>query len=153
GLIDCLTREEGLESAYAFYEIERAGSGPIQIAPPDILCCVAVRNEAARLPYFVAYYRQLGVARFLVVDNDSSDGTGAWLAQQPDVYVWKSSLSFRKANFGSSWFELLLRRYGVGHWCLVVDADELFYYPECEHLSLPGLCSRLERRGKRAFNA
>jgi len=153
GLIDCLTREQGLDRAYAFYGIERVGFEPIQIAPRDILCCVAVRNEAARLPHFVGYYRQLGVTRFLVVDNDSSDGTRAWLAQQPDVYVWKSSLSFRKANFGSSWFELLLRRYGVGQWCLIVDADELFYYPECERLNLRGLCSRLEKLGKRAFNA
>ena len=153
GLIDCLTQEEGLESAYAFYGIERPDSEPIQIAPQDVLCCTVVRNEAVRLPYFVAYYRQLGVARFLVVDNDSSDGTRAWLAQQPDVYLWTSSLSFRKANFGSSWFELLLRGYGVGQWCLIVDADELFYYPECERLNLRGLCSRLEKLGKRAFNA
>lgn len=153
GLIDCLTRAEGLDSAYAFYEIERAGSETIQIAPQDILCCVAVRNEAARLPHFVDYYRQLGVGRFLVVDNGSADGTRDWLAQQPDVYVWKSALSFRKANFGSSWFELLLRRYGVGQWCLIVDADELFYYPECERRNLRSLCSSLEKRGKRAFNA
>jgi len=153
GLIDCLTREAGLESAYAFYGIERVGLEPIQIAPQDVLCCTVVRNEAVRLPYFVAHYRQLGVAKFLVVDNDSSDGTRGWLAQQPDVYLWTSSLSFRRANFGSSWFELLLRRYGVGQWCLIVDADELFYYPECERLTLRGLCTRLEKLGKRAFQA
>ena len=99
------------------------------------------------------YYRRLGVTKFLVVDNDSSDGTRAWLVRQPDIYVWRSSLSFRKANFGSSWFELLLRRYGVGQWCLIVDADELFYYPECERRTLRSLCSSLEKRGKRAFNA
>jgi glycosyltransferase involved in cell wall biosynthesis len=114
---------------------------------------VAVRNEAARLPYFVDYHRRLGVTKFLVVDNDSSDGTRAWLAGQPDAYVWRSSLGFRKANFGSSWFELLLRRYGVGQWCLIVDADELFYYPECERRDLRSLCSSLESQGKRAFNA
>ncbi|HMK21610.1 MAG TPA: tetratricopeptide repeat protein, partial [Terriglobales bacterium] len=45
GLIDCLTREAGLESAYAFYGIERVGLEPIQIAPQDVLCCTVVRNE------------------------------------------------------------------------------------------------------------
>src|SRR5262249_10101935 len=152
-LIDCLAVAEGLDSAYALYELARVDSKPITIAPADILCCVVVRNEAARLPYCVEHHRRLGVARFLVVDNDSTDGTQAWLVGQPDVYLWRSTLSFRQANFGSSWFELLLRRYGVGHWCVIVDADELLCYPEYEHRSLPSLCRSLERRGKRAFNA
>jgi glycosyltransferase involved in cell wall biosynthesis len=152
-LIDCLTWQDGLDSAYALYGLEHVGAQPVRIAPQDVLCCVVVRNEAVRLPYFVDYHRRLGVARFLVVDNDSSDGTQAWLARQSDVYLWKSSLSFRKANFGSTWFELLLRRFGVGHWCLIVDADELLIYPDCERRSLPSLCSSLEKRGKRAFNA
>lgn len=153
GLIDCLTQQSGLDNAYSFYHLQRVGTTPIDIAPSDILCCVVVRNEAIRLPYFLRYYRQLGIAKFLIVDNDSSDGTRSWLARQPDVYVWKSSLSFKQANFGSSWFELLLRRHGLGHWCLIVDADELFYYPDCEQRTLRMLCNSLEQQDKRAFNA
>ena len=42
-----------------------------------ILCFVTLRNEAVRLPYFLDYYRALGVDHFLVVDNDSDDGSRA----------------------------------------------------------------------------
>jgi hypothetical protein len=75
------------------------------------------------------------------------------LLQQPDVHVWHSPYSFNRANFGSAWFELLLREYGVGHWCLIVDADELLYYPDCESKNLVQLCRELEAKNKRAFSA
>ncbi|MEZ5573714.1 MAG: glycosyltransferase family 2 protein [Halioglobus sp.] len=62
------------------------------------------------------------------MDNDSSDGSLEYLLQQDDVHVWQSPLPFMEANFGAAWFELLLRRYGVGHWCLTVDTDEFLVY-------------------------
>ena len=34
-----------------------------------------MRNEKIRLPFFLRYYRNLGVNHFLIVDNDSTDGT------------------------------------------------------------------------------
>jgi hypothetical protein len=121
--------------------------------PGDVMCCTVVQNEAQRLPFFLTYYRERGIAKFFFIDNDSTDGTLAFLLEQPDVYVWHSPLSFRRANYGSAWFEVLLRRYGQQHWWLMVDADELFVYPACETKTLPQLSCELERRGKKAFNA
>ena len=40
-----------------------------QIAPADILLFSTIRNEKVRLPYFLAYYRRLGVTHFLIVDK------------------------------------------------------------------------------------
>lgn len=150
--VQALVMQNGnLIEAFDHYELTRSDHKAVAIALRDILCCCAVRNEAVRLPYFLAYYRQKGVGKFLFVDNASTDGTLPYLLQQPDVYVWRSSYSFNRANFGSAWFELLLREHGVGRWCLIVDADELLYYPGCETKSLVQLCQELDDKNKHAF--
>jgi glycosyltransferase involved in cell wall biosynthesis len=151
--INLVVAEEGIEAAFAYYELIRQDTKRIEISATDVLCFTAIRNELPRLPHFLDYYRQQGVARFLVVDNQSTDDTLNYLLQQSDVYVWSSSKSFNQVNFGSVWFELLLRRYGIDHWCLTVDADELLYYPDCESKTIPQLCQELEQKHYRAYTA
>ena len=153
GLVNAVVARSGLDEAFRHYALVRKDTKTIEINPQDILCCVVVRNEALRLPYFLSYYRQKGIAKFLVVGNNSNDDSLSYLLDQPDVYVWHSAYSFNRANFGAGWFELLLRRYGVDHWCLIVDADELLYDPECERKNNIRLCKELDRKNKRAFNA
>ena len=46
-----------------------------QIKPQDLLVFSTLRNERLRLPYFLKYYRDHGVNHFLIVDNDSDDGS------------------------------------------------------------------------------
>jgi hypothetical protein len=153
-LVQALVAQEGqLTSAFHHYRLTKSDQRAVIIRPQDILCCCVVRNEIMRLPYFLSYYRHQGIGKFLFVDNDSTDGTVSYLLQQPDVYVWHSPYSFTRANFGSAWFELLLREYGINHWCLIVDADELLYYPDCEGKSLVQLCRELDAKNKRAFTA
>ncbi len=88
-----------------------------------------MRNEALRLPYFLEYYRKLGVDQFFIVDNGSTDGTTELLKAQPDVSLWHTDTSYRRAKFGVLWLNNLLNEFGHQHWCLVVDVDELFVYP------------------------
>ncbi|MCB1395482.1 MAG: glycosyltransferase family 2 protein [Rhodobacter sp.] len=123
------------------------------IRPGDILAFVTLRNEATRLPYFLQYYRALGVRHFLVVDNDSTDESGAFLAEQPDVSLWHTKASYRRARFGMDWMQALLMQHGHGHWCLTVDADELLVYPHLETRPLPALTAWLEDRGEVALGA
>lgn len=151
--INLMVAEQGFEAALEQYELVRKDTKRIDISATDLLCCVVVRNERPRLPYFLNYYRQKGVDKFLIVDNQSTDDTLAYLFQQPDVYIWSSAKSFNQVNFGSVWLELLLRRYGVDHWCLTVDADELLYYPDCEYKTIPQLCQELEQKHYRAYTA
>ena len=77
----------------------------------------------------------------------------SYLLRQPDVHVWSSGCSFNKANFGSAWFEVLLRTYGENHWCVTVDADELLYYPDCETKNLKELTGELDLKRKKALTA
>lgn len=133
--------------------LQRRDDRPADLPEEAIPCFMVVRNEAARLPYCLDYYRRLGVARFFVVDNDSQDGTLDWLLVQPDVHVWHTTASFGGARCGTDWTESLLRAHGQGRWCLVVDADELLVYPGSETRPLSDLCAELDRAGLRALMA
>lgn len=124
-----------------------------RIRAGDILAFTTLRNEMQRLPHFLAHYRALGVRQFLVVDNDSDDGSRGWLADQPDVSLWHTRASYRDARFGVDWMQALLWRYGNGHWCLSVDADELLVYPHHDTRPLPALCDFLDAEDELAFGA
>jgi glycosyltransferase involved in cell wall biosynthesis len=142
-----------LDEAAAWYGLERRDARPLDLDPRDVLCCSVVRNEAPRLPFFLSYYRRMGVRRFFFIDNASTDGTGALLAAEPDVRLWHTAASFRVGLFGSCWFQVLLEKHAVGRWCLIVDADELLRYPDCETRSLRALAADLDAAGKKAFTA
>lgn len=112
--------------------------------PGGIFLFSTMRNEVERLPYFLAYYRNLGVDQFFVVDNGSTDGTAEFLAAQPDVSLWHTDASYKRAAFGVLWLNSLLNEFGHAHWCLVVDVDELFVYPHHETRSLSALTGWLD---------
>ena len=123
------------------------------IAPGDILAFACVRNEGARLPYFLDHHRALGVRQFLIVDNGSDDGSAAMLATQGDVSLWQTGAAYRDSRFGMDWLGALLRRHGAGHWCLTLDADEVLIYPDWQARDLRALTGWLDARGAPAFAA
>ncbi len=129
--------------------INRTGS----IRPDDVLLVSVQRNEAARLPYFLEYYRALGVAHFLFVDNDSDDDSAVYLAAQDDVSVWWTQNSYRESRFGLDWLTWLQIRYCHTHWTLMLDADELLIYDGQDRHDLRDLTAMLDRMGRRAFGA
>lgn len=110
-----------------------------------------LRNELVRLPYFIDYYRRLGVVHFCIVDNGSTDGSQAWLRDQDDVSVWQTDASYKRARFGVDWLNWLLARHGRGRWVLVVDPDEFLVFPHCDRRKLPALTRHLEDRGAGAL--
>lgn len=103
-----------------------------------------VRNEARRLPFFLSYYRRLGVNRFFIVDNGSTDGTLERLRESPDCHTFVTTETMSETNAGMHWIQPLLHRYGHSRWCVVVDADELLVYPDSEVVPLREFCRTLE---------
>ncbi len=124
-----------------------------RIRPGDILLFSTFRDEAVRLPYFLKYYRDLGVSHFLMVDNDSEDGGREYLADQPDVSIWTTKAGYKAARFGVDWLNWLQARHGHGHWCLVVDPDEFFVYPFCDTRPIRALTDWLDVSQLRSFGA
>lgn len=123
------------------------------ISAKDILCFVCLRNEAQRLPFFLAHNRRLGVRHFLIVDNDSTDDSTAILKDAPDVSVWHSPASYKASRFGMDWLTWLMLRHGHGHWCLTLDADEILIYPYWQSRPLSALTEWLDHQGRASFGA
>jgi hypothetical protein len=69
-----------------------------RIKSKDILLFSTVRNEEIRLPFFLDYYRNLGVNHFLIVDNNSSDGTVDYLSAAADISAWQTG--WMQARYG-----------------------------------------------------
>ncbi len=121
--------------------------------PDDLLVFSTLRNERVRLPFFLRYYRDLGVNHFLIVDNDSDDGSREYLAEQTDVSVWITKHSYKRSRFGVDWLNWLQMRYAHGHWSLVVDPDEFFVYPFCDTRPLRALTDWLDASSIKSFSA
>jgi hypothetical protein len=131
--------------------LTRLDDRPLALPDDAILGFACVRDEALRLPHFLDHHRALGVARFFVADNASSDGTTALLMAQPDVHVFAATGSYAASRCGVDWLNALLAAFAPGHWALTLDADELLVYPGCETLPLPGFAARLAQRGAEAL--
>lgn len=131
--------------------MERLDDHPIPDTTSEIRLVTQVRNEMLRLPSFLEHHRQIGVHRFFVIDNDSSDGTIEFLIEQPDVHVFHTTEPYREKR--RAWKLRILDDWGRGSWTLHLDADELFVFPWMERLSLPGFCRFLDEEGARGVHA
>ncbi|WP_299728213.1 glycosyltransferase family 2 protein [uncultured Tateyamaria sp.] len=134
-------------------ELKRVVSRTDQIRPDDLLAFTTLRNEAVRLPFFLEYYREMGINQFLIVDNGSTDGSLDYLASQPDVSVWSTTASYKRARYGVDWLNWLQTKYGHGHWNLVVDPDEFLVYPFCDTRPLRALTDWLDASSIKSFSA
>ena len=119
----------------------------------DIFLFTTIRNEKSRLSFFLKYYRRLGVNHFFFVDNGSDDGGRELLEKEPDVSLWTTSTSYKRANFGVDWLNGLQSKYANGHWCLVVDVDEFFVYPHADTRPLSALTDWLDSSSAKSFGA
>ena len=124
-----------------------------KITQGDILLFCTLRNEQVRLPYFLEYYRQMGIQHFLFVDNDSDDGSREYLSAQPDCSVWHTLAGYKRSRFGMDWITRLQIAYAHGHWCLTVDPDEFFVYPFCDARPLSALTDWLDDSSIKSFSA
>ncbi len=134
-------------------ELSSAVNRTSQIKRNDIIVFSTFRNEGVRLPYFLKYYRDLGVNHFIMVDNESDDGGAEFLRDQPDVSLWTAHGSYKRSRFGVDWLNWLQRKYAHGHWTLVVDPDELLVYPFCDTRPLRALTDWLDASSIKSFGA
>lgn len=134
-------------------ELARVANRTDRIRKGDILMFSTLRNERVRLPYFLQYYREMGVNHFFFVDNDSTDGSLDYLDDQPDVSVWHTRSSYKRSRFGVDWLNWLQMKYAHGHWALVLDPDEFLVYPFCDTRPLRALTDWLDASSIKSFSA
>jgi hypothetical protein len=112
-----------------------------------------IKDDMLRLPWFLEYYRNLGVRKFLFIDNGSRDGTPEFLLKQDDVMLFHGNEeNFTSSRCGREWINSLVLKYALHKWVLVVDVDELICWPYYQREGLSGLTKRAERLGlKKVF--
>jgi len=114
-----------------------------------------VQNESYFMPHFFQHYRALGIDRFLIYDDSSSDGTLEFLLAQKDCTVIGSQRAFGDVcgvqsngvpkRYVHLLKELVPTKFFPGEWVLTVDADEFVVLPPGLD-SLSQLTSLLEQR-------
>ena len=110
------------------------------------LICV-VKNANNYIRAFLRHYRELGVTRFVIVDDRSSDGTTEVLAAAHDVDLYTSDKTFHETELGVHWRDALLAIYGHDRWYISVDADEFLVFPGSETRNIRAFIGDLESRG------
>ena len=124
--------------------------GPLKPGEVSLIC--VLRNEAARMPLFFEHYKKLGVDRFFMIDNASTDSSMEVLLAEPQADIFLAESSFYDSYFGNYWWNGVAQAYCRGHWTLVADADELLVYDGMENHSIRDFGQWLERQGAdRAF--
>lgn len=145
-----------LHAEFDDLEIVSPASAPGEGLP----LCAVVRNEMYFLPAFLDHYRRVGVGHFIVVDDQSDDGTGAFLGRQPDVTLMGSPRRYgdlvvprsgpgagREIRMELVWKSLLPARFAPDRWSVLADADEFVVLPP--EVGLPEVAARADRIGAR----
>lgn len=109
-----------------------------------ILICV-IYNEIERMQTFLEHYRNIGIKRFAVIDNGSTDGTVRYLMKQGDVDLFQVKDKF-ESRIKAGWINRVIAYYGTRCWYLVVDADELFVWQGKEESSIQDCLSYLKKQ-------
>ena len=130
-------------------KIRKIDSAAVPDNPGEIRLFMVVRNESLRLPFLLRHYFSGGVDRAFVIDNNSTDDTTDFLLSRKCTHVFRTQESYTNYN---NWIDLLLHRYGARYWCVVVDADELLFYPHREKLSIRELTEYLDRESRTALH-
>jgi len=134
--------------------LEKLDHKSIDTGKDEVLCFAGIRNEIDRFPKFLDHYRNIGVSRFFILDNGSDDGTRDYVISQPDCHCFHTEGShFAKNVEPPNWVNTLMHIHGLDHWCISVDGDELFVYPDYETVRVAQLCKFLEETGADALAA
>jgi hypothetical protein len=111
----------------------------------EIVCILLVRDIAFYVDHMFSYYENIGIGKFVIMDNGSTDDTIDRVSRHRGAIVVQCTLPFRQ-------YQPYLRYHAVtgyarGGWRLAIDADELFCYPGDERLPLDALTRALAERG------
>lgn len=123
--------------------IIKKANKPAPVAVPVLICVVL--NEMERMKVFLEHYRRMGIKRFAVLDNGSTDGTIGYLKRQNDVELFQTK-DFFESRIKMGWINRIIAYYGTSRWYLVVDADELLVWQGMEESDIKSVVRCLKKQ-------
>jgi lipopolysaccharide biosynthesis glycosyltransferase len=119
------------------------------VGASEIRLVVVADEPSPALSYLLTHYLASGADRALVALNGARrDVAEDMMRSHRRLHLFDMGSERRSRH---EIVRHLLHRYGRGHWCVLVDADELLLYPHSEILSLKDLCTYLDRGGFEAL--
>lgn len=109
-----------------------------------ILICV-VKDERVRMTRLFEHYRNIGICQFVIIDNDSKDGTLQFCMEQEDANVYSIKAPYSSAK-RVAWINQILSKYGRDRWYMIVDSDELIDYIGSETFPITELIKKMDEK-------
>lgn len=93
---------------------------------PDLTVYTVIKNDFHFLESWLKHYRKLGVKRFIIIDDHSSQPLDDYISGD-DIFIFKPVIGdFKTCKV--YWIELLLKAFQKEHsWAITVDSDELIH--------------------------
>ena len=132
--------------AKEFFESDIVTVRDIEVGQDDLIAICVEKNDLIRLKRFIEYHRKLGIDKFVILDNDSNDGTLEYLKKQRDVVIMTTKTKYTSER-RMAWINRIFAHYGYDRWYFVADSDELLAYEDCERKSIKELIKVYKRDG------
>ena len=111
-----------------------------------VIIFLTTYNEIELIEVFLNYYRNIGSVHFVIIDNNSADGTADFLVGQSDVLLYTTKDSFSDSKFGSVWVNKLAEQLtSSSSLCIRVDADEFLVWNNMHNESLNDFLDNLNQ--------
>ena len=107
----------------------------IEIHEQEVIAICVAKNDFMKLKNFIYHHRKIGITKFIILDNDSNDGSIEWLEKQNDVILLQTKMKYSSIR-RVAWINRIIAHYGDNRWYLVADSDELLEYNDFENKTI-----------------
>lgn len=116
----------------------------VEVKDTDIIAICVEKNDLLKLKKFINHHRSIGIDKFVILDNNSNDGTLEWLLKQDDVVLLQTKTPYN-TNRREGWINRIIAHYGYDKWYFVADSDELLFYNDCENKKIKDVIKHCEK--------
>ncbi len=125
-----------------------------ELSELDVVLITAIKDSAPFLPFFIEHYVKIGITKFAFIDNNSTDNSVNIIQEfssrkEISVDIWHTNDTYNGIKL-MGWRNRLMKYYGLGHWYICVDSDELLV---CEQNNIHDLITFLKSENVLAAGA
>ena len=106
-----------------------------EISKSDLILICVEKNDIVKIKKFITHYRNIGIKKFVFLDNNSIDGTKDYLKKQKDVILLETKEEYSSKK-RIAWINRIIAHYGDDRWYVVVDSDEFLVYDNFENIKI-----------------